>query len=137
MKCTNFSPDISWTVSTKELIFTSSDYKTECDKNISHILNCHLYGASELWQLVIVAPSYHFFRYDQLHSWPGPVHTVCCWSIFHKWWNCNFYTKHFLLILCYIRLMQFQIFQPIAVYIFYPEHQHPNVTWNEHKKLSV
>ena len=30
---------------------------TKCDKNKSYILNCHLYGESELKKVVMVAPS--------------------------------------------------------------------------------
>ena len=89
---------------------------TGCTRNTSHILNCQLYGASDLRQVAMVVPSSYCFniffsRYDQLSSWFGPVDTpcVCCWNIFQDWWICNSYREPFVLISCYIGMMLFQV----------------------------
>ena len=58
---------------------------TGCSRNISHILNCHLCGASRLRQVAMVAPFHLCLCFFFCFFFPSPLpdmHHVCSWSIF-------------------------------------------------------
>ena len=73
-------------------------------------LNCHLYGASELRQVVMVAPSSIFFiRSDTMSVWNG-AHRSFALETFLR--LVNLYLHHrdfFVLISCYVGMMLFWI----------------------------